>query len=77
MLENMLNMWRHFKSDNKSERLRSESVKSRYMYWNTPQDKKNDCFIIQLVDNTFKSDGLFHLLFAKFSLNIHIKYIYG
>ena len=47
------------------------------MYWNTPQDKKNDCFIIQLVDNTFKSDGLFHLSFEKFSLNIHIKCIYG
>ena len=36
---------------------------------------KNDCFFIQLVDNTFKSDGLLHLSFEKFSLNIHIKYI--
>lgn len=34
---NML-MWRHFTSDNKSERLRGESVKSRYMY--CPQDSK-------------------------------------
>lgn len=39
MLENML-MWRHFKSDNKSERLRGESMKSRHMYWNIPQDNK-------------------------------------
>ena len=72
-------MWRHFTSDNKSERLRGESVKSRYMYCNIPQLKitKNDCFFIQLVDNTFKSDGLLHLSFEKFSLNIHIKYIYG
>ena len=76
MLENML-MWRHFKSDNKSERLRGESVKSRYMYCNIPQDNKEWLLFIQLVDNTFKSDGLLHLSFEKFSLNIHIKYIYG
>ena len=41
MLENML-MWRHFTSDNKSERLRGESVKSRYMYWNIPQDNNKE-----------------------------------
>ena len=76
MLENML-MWRHFKSDNKSERLRGESVKSRYMYCNIPQDNKEWLLFIQLVDNTFKSDGLLHLSFEKFSLNIHLKYIYG
>ena len=75
-LENML-MWRHFKSDNKSERLRGESVKAGICIGIFHKITKNDCFFIQLVDKNFKSDGLLHLSFEKFSLNIHIKYIYG